>query len=709
MSSGGAPVGAPATSPVAALLEARSVAVVGASRREDSFGARLMSQLIDGGFEGDVWPVNPRYGDVSGVPCAPSISDLEGVPDLVVLAVPNHVVEEQLALAAEHGCRSAVIFASLYERPHGEVPLVDRVAAVARSGGMALCGGNCMGFLNLERNLRVCGYDMPGGLAPGPITFITHSGSAFAAMLYNDRPLRFNLAVSSGQELVTTSADYLGYALELPSTKAVAMFIETIRDPAGFRAGLERAADRDIPVIVLKVGRTPRSHDLVVAHSGALAGADEAHDALFDAYGAVRVRSFAEMADTLELIAAGRRAGPGGLASIHDSGGERVLFADESAAVGVPLPGLADRTKARLSGVLEEGLTPENPLDAWGTGNDYEPIFMNAAEALLDDPGIGALALCVDLTTEMYAESGYVKIAKHAWSYGGKPVALLSNFANAIDRRDADSLRAAGIPVLEGTTTGLLAFKHLFALRDRRSLPAASPPQETPPEIVERWRDRLLAGVPLSETESLSLLADYGIPVVASATADDLAGALEAADAAGWPVALKTASGASHKSDIGGVRMNLGLKDFAPAYTEMARRLGPAVTVAHMAPPGTELALGIVRDPQFGPLVMAAAGGMLVEVLEDRRFALPPLDEQRALNLIDGLRIRRVLDGVRGAPPADVGAAARALVALSQLALDLGDTLAALDVNPLIARPDGCVAVDALVIPSQPFDPPSHL
>ncbi|MDQ3766435.1 MAG: CoA-binding protein, partial [Actinomycetota bacterium] len=345
MSSLGAPVSAPAHSSIHALLEAQSVAVVGASQRQDSFGSQLMSQLAAGRFEGDVWPVNPRYSEVQGLVCVPSISDLPRAADLVVLAVPNPLVEEQLRAAAERGCRSALIFASLFEStPEGQASLVDRVAAIAGSADMAVCGGNCMGFLNLVGNLRLCGYGMPSDLAPGAITFITHSGSAFAAMLYNNRPLRFNLVVSSGQELVTTTADYFEYALEQPSTKAVAMFIETVNDPPKFRAGLERAANLDVPVIVLKVGRTPRSHDLVTAHSGALAGADEAHDALFDAYGVVRVRSFAEMADTLELLVAGRRAGPGGLASIHDSGGERVLFADEAAAVGVHQPDIADPT-----------------------------------------------------------------------------------------------------------------------------------------------------------------------------------------------------------------------------------------------------------------------------------------------------------------------------------------------------------------------------
>jgi acyl-CoA synthetase (NDP forming) len=237
---------------------------------------------------------------------------------------------------------------------------------------MAVCGGNCMGFLNIERGLRACGYPMPEDLRPGPITFISHSGSAFAAMLHNDRMLRFNLVVSSGQEFVTTTADYIDYALGLESTLVIALFLETVRDATRFRASLERAAEAAVPVVALKVGRTERAERLVAAHSGALAGNDAAFEALFDAYGVARVQTLDEMADALELFASGRSATEGGFASVHDSGGERALVIDVAADAGLEFAPLTEPTRNRLAAVLEEGLKPENPLDAWGTGNDAE-------------------------------------------------------------------------------------------------------------------------------------------------------------------------------------------------------------------------------------------------------------------------------------------------------------------------------------------------
>ncbi|HEX7149368.1 MAG TPA: acetate--CoA ligase family protein, partial [Actinomycetota bacterium] len=447
-------------------------------------------------------------------------------------------------------------------------------------------------------------------------------------------------------------------------------------------------------------------------------------------------------------------------------------------------------TRQRLATVLEPGLPPTNPLDAWGTGNDADQIFATCIQALLDDPATAALALNLDLTTEPTPDTSYTGLALAAAASTPKPVAVLANLASVADPVDAATLRAAGVPVLEGTATGLSALGHLLAYRDflarevaaddpahpasgpaarkavdqpgppgtgpatpgavdkpahpnsgtatlphrgtrqrRVAVPDAQEPVEHARELVagdqepvaraqewaarsgrvraqdgrvrDGWRARLgEEGRPLDEAEGLALLGDWGVPVVAAEVATSLEEAVAAAGRVGWPVALKTAApGVAHKSDVGGVLLGLDGPDrLAAAYADLAGRLGPRVLVAAMAGPGVELALGVVDDAQFGPLVMVAAGGVLVEVLRDRRFALPPVGHRQALAVLDRLAVRPLLDGVRGAPPADLDAVADAIVSLSALALDLGPSLAALDVNPLIAGPGGCVAVDALVV-----------
>jgi acyl-CoA synthetase (NDP forming) len=728
------------TSPLAPLLEPRSLAVVGASARPGSFGDTLVAQLLAGGYRGAVHLVNPRYQEVAGRPCLPSLADLPEPVDLAVLAVPNAALEAQLTAAAAAGIPAAVIFASCVDGPDPSggqqaprstgaplrgspdpsgrtppdraVPLAERLAAVARDAGMAVCGGNGMGFFNLEQRVRVCGYPEPAELEPGPVAVVSHSGSVFSALLHNRRGLRFNLVVSAGNELVTSAAAYLDHALDLPGTRVVALFLETVREPAAFRAALAKAATRAIPVVALKVGRAPAARAMVAAHSGALAGEEGAFQALFDAYGVAQVASLDELADTCELLA-GRRAAPGGLAAIHDSGGERAHLLDVAERVGVGLAAISEATRGRLAAVLEPGLPPTNPLDAWGTGNDADQIFAACITALLEDPATGALALNLDLTTEPTPDTSYTGLAVDALAGTTKPVAVLANLASAVDPAEAVTLRAAGVPVLEGTTTGLAAFGHLFAYRDFLAHAGVADGRGYPGSgsgARERWRARLDRGQPLDELEALALLADWGIPVVAAEAADDLEGALAAAGRVGWPVALKTAApGIVHKSDVGGVRLGLdGPERLAAAYAELAGRLGPWVVVAAMAEPGVELALGVVADPQFGPLVMVAAGGVLVEMLRDRRFALPPVDHGRALAMLDRLAVRPLLDGVRGARPVDRDAAAAAIVNLSALAVDLGDRLTALDLNPVIAGPAGCLAVDALVVATSAGGPASR-
>ncbi len=558
---------------------------------------------------------------------------------------------------------------------------------------MAICGGNCMGFVNVERGLRVTGWEEPAELPSGGIAFISHSGSAFAAFMHNDRDLRFNLLVSSGQEFVTTTSDYLRYALGLPSTKAVGLFIEAIRDPEGFRAAMRVANERDVPVVALKVGREAFTREMVSAHSGALAGEDGAYEALFEADGVHRVESLDEMADTLALFVAGRRAGPGALATAHDSGGERAMMVDAAAAVGVSLATLGPEATGKLEELLDEGLLPINPLDFWGTGRDAGEVITGSLRALVQDPSVAALAFAVDLVTDDADEEGYFSCFLNVWPETDKPMAMLSNFAGGIDRSDVRRLYEVGAPALEGTLTGLAAFRHLFDHRDHRSLSPVGGHSPATDEMRARWRARLSSGEPFDELEGLALLADYGIPVVASRRADTLEDAISAAERIGFPVAVKTAApDVQHKSDVGGVR--LGIDDspsLEEAYDDLERHLGPQVTVSKMAPKGVEVALGVVRDPQFGPLVLVAAGGVLVEVLKDRRLALPPVDAARAVRMIDRLEIRPLLEGVRGAPASDVGALSRALAGLSWLAHDLGEHLEALDANPVICGPGGCV------------------
>ncbi|MGO9163226.1 MAG: acetate--CoA ligase family protein [Streptosporangiaceae bacterium] len=722
-----------------AMLEARSVAVVGASPRPGSFGERMIAEVTRSPAAPQVHLVNPRYDQIGERHCLPSLAVVPEPVDLVLLGVPDAMLEDQLALAAWHGARSAVIFGSAHEPPptpgqSGEAgrpagpALRDRLAGIARDAGMAVCGAGCMGFVNVGHGLRAIGYIEPEPLPAGPVALVTHSGSVFSALLRNTRGIGFTVAVSSGQELVTAAPAYLEYALGLPQTRVLALVLEAIRDPDRLRQALARAAERDIPVVLLSAGHSASGRAMVAAHSGALAAGDGGWEALARGYGVHRVGDLAEMADTLELFAIGRRgrrpgsSGPGGIATVHDSGLQRAHIADLAEQLGVPYAPISADTRARLADLLDPGLEPANPLDVWGTGAGTRGLFAGALGALADDDAVAAVALAIDLVAELDGDDSYPLAVLDAAAATAKPVAVLANLASVIDQDQAARLRAAGVPVLEGTRSGLLALRHLVSHASRGP---ADPSRRAGPGAGARAgaaesggglsgaaaarRERaiaLLAAGQASGAPLLGLLRDYGIAATRACQAADPGAVLAAADEIGYPVVLKTDEpGIAHKSDVGGVAIGLGdAAALAAAYADMCGRLGPRVLVCQTAPHGTELALGIARDPALGPLLVIGAGGVLVELLADRVVALPPVDAAAAGRLLGELRASALLAGARGAPPADLPAVAAAVAALSGLAADLGDHLEALDINPLICGPSGAVAADALAVPRSPAD-----
>lgn len=659
---------------VAAMLGARSVAVVGASPRPDSFGSRMVVEAQRGSAR--VHLVNPRYDRIGGVPCAPTLADLDEAVDLVLLGVPDTALMEQLESAVDVGARSAVLFGSAYG-------LREKVAATASDAGMALCGAGCMGFVNNALGVRALGYLEPDPLQAGGISLVTHSGSAFSTLLRARRGFGFRLAVSSGQELVTDTADYVDYALDDPGTDIIALMMETPRSVTRLRTALLRAADQNVPVVILTIGGSPRGRAMVAAHSGALAGEQAAWQAFCTATGAVHVSDLAEFADTLELFSARRAARGGGIATVHDSGAERALAADLAHELGVEFADLADDTLAAVGTLLDDGLLPTNPLDVWGTGADTRNLFGACLQAMADDPGVGVTALAVDLVTEFDGDTAYADAVLDVAKRTDAPLAVLASVASAIDRSTADRLRDNGIPVLEGARSGLAAMGHLV----RWPLPLDPPAGPTPSK----------RGVP-EDASAFDLLAAYGIPVVESRFAESIDEVLAAARTVGYPVALKTAA-ALHKSDVGGVALHLAdAEALRVAYTTMADALGPAVSVQQMAANGVEVSVGFVRDQAFGPLVIVAAGGTLVELLADRVVACPPVSHAMAVRLLDGLRIRPLLDGWRGAPAVDLDALADVIVRFSTMAMELGDDLDAVEANPVIVSPRGAIAVDGLVI-----------
>ena len=523
--------------------------------------------------------VNPKYESIGDRRCFAALDDIDEPVDLVLLGVGDNALAEQLGAAARIGARGAVVFGAA----HG-ASLRDELRAIAAGAGLALCGPGCMGFVNVADGLRATGYLERPELPRGPIALVTHSGSVFSALLRTRRALGFELAVSSGQELVTTTADYLEYVLDETDATLIGLVLETVRDGPRLIAQLQRAAARDIPVVVLPVGGSPAGAALVTAHSGALAGSRAGWEALADATGVLLVSDLAELTDTLELLAIGRRARPGtGIATVHDSGAERSLVADLADELAVPFAPLSAATLGRLASLLDPGVAPGNPLDLWGGGADTREIFGSALRTMADDPAVSVVALAVDLVEEYDGDTSYPDAVLDVRADCDAPLVVLANVPSAVDEAAAARLRAAGVPVLEGTRSGLVALRHLLTLASTAAEPPPPRRSTTPGNATGRpgWPRPSRSPGP-SRSRCSRRTASRWCEVH---EADDESSAVAAARAIGYPVVLKTdAAGVAHKSDVGGVA--LGLADEAAlraAYRDIAGRLGPRVLVCASA------------------------------------------------------------------------------------------------------------------------------
>jgi len=682
------------------LLRPRSVAVVGASGRTDSMGEWALKNLERGGYRGAIYPVNPNYEEVQGNRCFPALRELPEVPDLVIFAVGDQRIEAALDEAIAAGIPAAVIQSTLVIDDDSEPPLRERVRRKIQDAGMLVCGANGMGYYNVRDHVWTCGFDSTMHHAPGNAALISHSGSGMSGIIDCEQRLRINVAISAGNELSVTMDEYLDFVLDLPETRVVGLFLETARNPEGFRAALAKAAQRGVPVVALKVGRTEKAAQLTVSHSGAMAGDDATYEALFDRYGVQRAHDQDEFATMLIMFAELHPVPSGGLVTLHDSGGERQLLVDLAADAGVPLTELSASTVAAIREVIEPELPAVNPLDAWSRGGPAAGELMTRCLTLMmQDEGAAIGGVIHDRAPDGKIYSSYLSYMQRARAESGKPVALVAARQGTGHDEAVVTSTHAGFPVLDGVSQFLAGVRALFAYRDFR-LREQGAPRAANTKAVERWREQLAQGGVLPEATSLSLLGDFGITVSSSVAADSEQQVVAAAADLGYPVVLKSAKeGLLHKSDQGGVV--LGIADatmLRQMYRLMTARLGADVLVAPMAPSGVEMFLGVKRDPQFGPVVLLGFGGVLAETVGDVQFALPPFTAEHARRCVDRMQLRPLLDGVRGGMPVDIDAFCEVASRFSVLVHALGDVIAEADVNPVIVHAKGAIAVDALVV-----------
>lgn len=682
------------------LLRPKSIAIVGASQRAGTIGQLSLHNLLLGKYPGNIYPVNPGYEELQGIRCYPSLEALPEVPDLVIFGVGDQRIEAALDEAILVGVRAVSIMSTLVVDNDTTPNLKSRIQTRLHQSGIPACGANGMGFYNIRDSVWACGFDTREHTPPGNVSLLSHSGSGMSGIVDCEERLRFNFAVSAGHELNVTIDEYLDFVLDLPETKVVGMFIETARNPAGFAAALKKASAMQIPIVALKVGRTEKSAQLTVSHSGSMAGDDATYDALFDRYGVQRVDDMDELATALIVFSTMHPVGPGGLVCLHDSGGERQLLVDLADSMGVELTELSAATIDKLEEVMDPELPAVNPLDAWSRGGEHAPQQMAECLAIMmQDPGAAIGAVIHDRAPYGAIYPSYVEYMRHGYNASSKPAALVA----ARQGTGSDPLviisTESGLPVLDGVASFLTAVRLLFAYRDYLLRPPVVAGR-IDAALVSQWQARLADKQILDEAESGELLRDFAVTVNPCTIAEDRAALLAAAQSYQYPLVLKSAlPGLLHKTDQGGVHLNLtSREELLGAYDALNKELGPRVLVAPMLAAGVEMILGAKRDPQFGPVIMLGFGGIHAELIKDVCFALPPFDASTVRRLLDTLKMRPLLDGVRGAPACDIEAFCGMAASFSAMVEVLAEQLQEIDINPVIVTDKTCIAVDALVV-----------
>jgi len=699
--------------PLDSLFNPKTVAVIGATETENSVGRTILHNLEQGGFEGTIYPVNPKRDQVLGVKAYPSIGALPERADLAVIVTPAHTVPGVIKECVEAGVPSAVIIsAGFKEIGAAGAELERQVLAEANRGKMRVLGPNCLGVMRPHIGMNAT---FAAGLArPGSVGFISQSGALCTAIL--DWSFRENVGfsafVSVGSMLDVGWGDLIYHLGDDPHTKSIVIYMESIGDARSFLSAAREVALTK-PIIVIKVGRTEAAAKAAASHTGSLTGSDEVLHAAFRRVGVLRVDTVGELFDMAEVLAKQPRPRGPRLAMVTNAGGPGVLATDMLITSGAELADISPTAFSSLNQILPAPWSHSNPVDILG---DAGPVrYADAVKIVAEDPkNDGVLVI---LTPQAMTDpTGTAAQLKRFAKLEGKPL-LASWMGGPEVEAGEDILNRAGIPTFKYPDRAARAFYYMWCYSDNlRALyetPAAAAEsndvhtrREKANTLVQRARKagRTL----LTELESKQVLQAYGIPTVETLVAETCDEALAHAEKCGYPVVLKLHSETiTHKTDVGGVQLNLrtptavrkAWKLIRKSVTEKAGAehfLG--VTVQPMIRnEGYELILGSSPDSQFGPVLLFGAGGQLVEVFKDRALGLPPLNGTLARRLMERTKIYQALKGVRGRKPVDLAALEQLLVRFSQLVVEQ-PWIAEIDINPLLASPEGLVALDARVV-----------
>ncbi len=689
------------------LLNPRSIVFVGASDRSP-WSSTAIANLKALGFTGELHLVSRGGGMAHGQQALTSCTLIGKPVDVALVLVPPNAVLDVIRDVGAAGIRNVVILAGGFSELGGEgAKLQDQLLAMARGLGILVLGPNCLGFINFNTGAACWSASMRTPALAGSIGIVSQSGAVanYIAHFSHQHSVGLSCVVSTGNEPSVNLAGVINYLVDDPGTRVIALFVETVRDPSGFRHAARRALDSGKPIVVLKIGRSEITAKAAQSHTGSVVGDDKVFDGVCQQSGLVRVDSIEELVFTADLMA---KAGPlegGGVGLVSMSGGMCELAADAAHSDSVTLPELAAETISELRTVLPSFATPGNPLDITGGAISDPELFEKTLSVMSQDSALSLIACLFDVPTGADNDWSppYVAAVKSIGRYMVKnaaiPTIVISHTVKAVSGKSRELMTEANLSyVPAGTRMGVRAIRNAIswsskyrrARREPQSRASAAPP----------------SALPVSERHTLEYLAGFGIPIIPNVLARSEQQAVAAATTMHGGVVLKIASpDIAHKSDVGGVLLNVSGADavrrgfrqiMAAAKAAMPDAILEGVLVSPMRREGVELFVGVRLDPQWGHVLAVGLGGVWIEALKDVSLRVLPVTPEDVTEMLGELRGAQLLGGFRGAPPVDIPAVARVVAHIGAAALGLGTTLDTLEVNPLLAAPNRVEALDAL-------------
>ena len=693
----------------------RAIAIIGASQDFGTISGQPLKHLQSHDYPGNLYPVNPRYQEVGGLKCYPSLADVPETPDLVLILVNASRVVDMLEQCGAKGVPYVIIFSSGFsEVGGGGVDLQAKLTAIADQYNIGVIGPNCQGMINIADGVfagfgSVFGFDYD----PGPVSMVSQSGGfGFSVMnLSNDGGLAFRQMVTTGNEIGVSTIDFIEYFIRDPKTEIIAGYVEGLKDAGRLVDVGEKALLAGKPILMWKVGNTEQGQRAAASHTANLGGSMALYRAAFRQKGIIQVDDIQDVVDFGRAFQSRRLPQGNRLAIITISGGAGILMTDEIVAGGMQLADLAPETLEKLRSFVPSFGSLINPVDVTAAIFNDTTLIDRTLQAIIEDPGVDSIAMINASLQGELADKVAQQIVTAA-KRTDKPVFLCWSARDVTAKKAYGLLDAARLPHYKSPVRcgKALAAVTWYAEAKRRNerQRGEQPLAISRPQAQETLRNHT---ADIAEYEAKRILAEYGIPVTKEALATTVGDALSAAKRIGFPVAMKVQSpDISHKTEAKAVRLGLASDaEVSAAFREIlanARAYKPdaeieGVLVQEMVKGGIEAILGVTNDPLFGPAVMFGLGGIFAEVLKDVSFRLAPVTHAVALEMIAEIKASPILAGARGKAPADVEALAEAIVRLSALAVDLKDHLAELDINPLFVmdKGHGVVAADALIKP----------